>query len=273
MGYTLFDNAVLSDIPEVEDYLDQELPEEPDFSKDEASLESFAAVTATEIKDDKIVDCCPKPEGAGGPMIQYTIVPNKSGKGRMITFYLNVTAFTDYIVNQFILISDILIKPEDVLFIHLPSILDAPYAPVIYNTIQACKAKAKIGCNPYVLNTAAFYPLLACDFIMPCKFGIACFNAMSLMAGGAGHIDAKNAMKFDEERKLKLLQAAASAGFVPENQLKHILEEQGSYAIYGTEFFDAIIRYNRAHRIIKPQPVAISEVKPAEQVISQNETA
>lgn len=263
MGITLFDEAVLSEIPEVED--------EPTFTKDEASLESFAVSTATEIKDNQIVNSAPaKPATpTPPPLVQYTITPLNSGTGKMVTFYLNVQDLNELIINQFILLSDILVKPEDVLFVHLPSVLEAPVSPVLYNTIKACKAKAKIGCNPYVLNSAAFYPLLSCDFIMPCKYGIARFDAMSLIAGGAGHLDAENALRFDKDRKFRLLKEAENNGFIPGEQMNHILEDQGSYSIYGEEFYQAIIAYNRNHRPVRPATVNPSSVRPPEQVISE----
>lgn len=233
MGITLFDEAVLSDIPEVDAPV-------VDYSSED--------LAPTEIKDGIIVNGEPPKPGQPPPLIQYTITPLKSGTGKMITFYLNVLALTDVIVNQFIILSDILVQPTDVLFVHLNSIVEAPVAYVLNNAIRACKAKAKIACNPYVLNTAAVYPMLACNFIMPCRFGIMKFDACSVIAGGAGHIDAKNALEFDTNRKMNMLLAAKNAGFLPADQLEYIVNKQGSYAIYGEGLFNAIRQYNMSHR-------------------------
>ena len=231
MSITLFDEAVLSDIPEI----------------DESSIMtsySDEALAPTEIKDGTIVNGDgPKP-GQPPPIVQYTITPLKSGTGKMVTFYLNVSNLSDVIVNQFIILSDILVQSTDVLFVHLNSIIEAPVAYVLNNAIRSCRAKAKIACNPYVLNTAAVYPMLACNFIMPCKFGIMKFDAASVIAGGAGHIDAKNALEFDTHRKMELLSAANKAGFLPDDKLQYIIEKQGSYAIFGQELYNAIRRYN-----------------------------
>lgn len=233
-NFTLFDEAVLSDIPEVED----------------TAIISYSneGIAPTEIKDGEIIngDCCGKPQ-TPPPLIQYTITPLKSGTGKMVTFYLNVLTLTDVIVNQFVLLSDMLVQSTDVLFVHLNSVIEAPVAYVLNNAIRACKAKAKIACNPYVLNTAAVYPMLACDFIMPCKYGIMKFDACAIVAGGAGHIDAKNALEFDLHRKLNMLKAAKEAGFIPEDKYSYILDKQGSYAIYGQELYDAIRRFNASN--------------------------
>lgn len=232
--FTLFDEAVLSDIPEVED-----------TAVAEYSMESMAPV---EIKDDVIMG----PDNNGKPatpqsLIQYTLTPLKSGSGKMVTFYLNVTNLTSVIANQFVLLSSMLVQPTDVLFVHFNSVIEAPMAYLLSNAVRACPAKAKIACNPYVLNTAAVYPMLACTFIMPCHYGIMKFDAASVVAGGAGHLDAKNALEFDTNRKLNMLQAAKAAGFIPEDKLEYILNKQGSYAIYGHALYEAIRHFNASH--------------------------
>lgn len=236
MPITLFDEAVLSDIPEVADPL----------SEITYSSEDLAP---TEIKDGVVLDGeMPKP-GQPPPIIQYTLTPLKSGTGKMVMFYLNVQNLTDIIVNQFVILADVLVQPTDVLFVHFNSALEAPVAYVLNNAIRACKAKAKIACNPYVLNTAAVYPMLACNYIIPCKYGIMEFSACSVIAGGAGHRDAKNALDFDTSRKMNMLISAKNAGFIPSDQLEYIVEKQGTYAIYGQALYEAITRYNQANKV------------------------
>ena len=239
MSITLFDNAVLSDIPEVED----------PTTAIEYSSEDLAP---TEIKDGIIMNGdAPKPGQPAPPLIQYTLTPLKSGTGKMVTFYLNIQTLTDIIVNQFVIMTDVLVQPTDVLFVHFNSTLEAPMAYVLNNAVRACKAKAKIACNPYVLNTAAVYPMLACNYIIPCKYGIMEFNACSVIAGGVGHKDAKNALDFDTSRKMNMLIAARNAGFIPNEQFEYIVEKQGTYAIFGQELFNAIMQFNRTNQIKK----------------------
>lgn len=238
MSITLFDEAILSDIPEVEDPITYE-----QYSNE--------GIAPTEIKDGVVMNGDAPKAGQVPPLIQYTLTPLKSGTGKMVTFYLNVTELTPVIVNQFILLSDILVQPTDVLFVHFNSIVEAPIAYVLNNAIRDCKAKAKIGCNPYVLNTAAVYPMLACDYIMPCKYGIMKFDACSIIAGGAGHKDAQNALAFDMSRKMNMLICARNAGFLPSDKYDYIADKQGSYAIFGKELYDAIMAFNRR----KKEPV------------------
>lgn len=248
--FTLFDNAVLSDIPEIND-------DDVSQTEQEVSMESVAAVTATEVVDDQLTNAeiCAKPAGVTPQLIQYTISPLPSGTGKMVTFFLNMANLTDVMVNQFVMLSDVLVKPEDVLFVHLNSIFDVNEAVLVYNAIKDCKAKAKIGNNPYTLNTASFYPLLACTYIMPTRYGYAKFDSCSVIAGGAGHLDAKNAYEFDLGRKTRLLKAVHDAGFLPDDALKYILEVQGCYSLYGAKLQEAVQRWNMSHRRPAGQPV------------------
>ena len=241
MSVTLFDDAVLSDIPEVE--LDQET------TTPEISMESMvASPSATELVDDHIVNGCCDKQSPQAQMIQYTLSPLNSGTGKMATFFLNIANLTDIHINQFVMLSDVLVKPEDVLFVHLNSILDIGETIVLYNAIKCCKAKAKIGCNPYTLNTAAFYPLLACTYIMPTRYGYAKFDSCSVIAGGAGHLDAKNAYEFDLSRKMRLLKHVNAEGFLPDDALQYIVEKQGCYSLYGEKLREAVTKWNLNHR-------------------------
>lgn len=250
--FTLFDEAVLTDISDLKDV---EISTE-DLKETEASLEAFAIPSSTLIDAD--VQPPVPPSAKAPPIVQYTISPLPSGTGKMVTFYLNVPELTSRLVNQFIMFLELLVKPTDVVFVHLNSILEVDDSYILHNAIRGCHAKTKIACIPYALNTAAFYPALACDFIMPCKFGLVRFDACSVRAGGVGHIDAKNAYEFDLGRKQHLLNVANEAGFLPEENLKHIFEKQGSYTLYGEAYRNAVMNYNRLKK------------SPQEQVASTN---
>lgn len=241
MSVTLFDDAVLSDIPEVE-------PEQ-ETSTPEISMESMvASPSSTELVDDHIVNGCCDKQPPQAQMIQYTLSPLPSGTGKMVTFFLNVANLNDIIVNQFVMLSDVLVKREDVLFVHLNSIFDIGESILVYNAIKDCKAKAKIGCNPYTLNTAAFYPLLACTYIMPTKYGYAKFDSCAVLAGGAGHLDAKNAYEFDLDRKTRLLKKVNAEGFLPDDALQYIMEKQGCFSLYGEKLREAVTKWNISHK-------------------------
>jgi hypothetical protein len=239
MSVTLFDNAILSDIDDLE---------EQDTSVSEASLEALA-VSPTVVDQDQIVTnadpIAQQKDAAQKILLQYTSTPLPSKTGKLVTFYLNIQDISSRIINQFAIMSDILVKPTDVLFVHLSSILEIDNSHIVYNAIKMSPAKAKIACIPYSLNTAAFYPALACSYIIPCKFGRAVFESCSVRAGGAGHLDAKNAYEFDLGRKVQLLKAVSAQGFLPEDKLKHILEEQGSFSLHGEAFYNAVMQYNK----------------------------
>ncbi len=244
MGITLFDEAVLSDI--------SDLPEDDfpvfDDKKIEASFENYSAPTEIALKSDLSDEAAPiviNGPAKAPPLVQYTMTPLPSGKGKMVTFYLNVVDLSSKLINQFIMLSDAMIQPEDVLFVHLNSIMEIDDSHVVYNALSCCKAKAKIACIPYALNTASFYPALACNFIMPCKFGIVKFDSCAVHAVGMGHIDAKNAYEFDTGRKVQLLNKMHEAGFIPDDALKHILEHQGSYCLYGENLRNKIYEFNK----------------------------
>lgn len=247
MGVTLFDEAVLSDIDSLQDI--------EDTQQVESSLEALDIPQA--ISTDSTVVNCPSAlqptPVASPPLLQYTINPLPSGSGKMVTFYLNIPDLSSKIINQFVMLIDILVTYQDVLFVHLNSILEIDDSHVIYNAIYSCNAKAKIACIPYALNTASLYPALACDFIIPTKFGLFKFDACSVMAGGIGHKDAKNAYEFDVGRKTHLLNIVNEAGFLPEEKLRHILDKQGSFILYGDPLKEAISQFNKRKRQVKVQ--------------------
>ena len=246
MSVTLFDEAVLANVADLKDIDDTPIIED---KKIEASLESFAIQPNIEISNED--HPTPTPQGKGvPPIVQYTISPLPSGTGKMVTFYLNVPDLSSRIVNQFVMLSDVLVKYTDVLVVHLNSILEVDDSYVLHNALLSANPKAKIAVIPYALNTAAFYPALACNFIMPSKFGLVKFDACSVRAGGIGHLDAKNAYEFDLGRKQHLLNAMCDAGFLPQEDLTRILEKQGSYALYGDRLQEAIMRYNKRKKTV-----------------------
>ena len=236
MSYSLFDEAKLSDIPEVSD------------SEVKASLEALAIPSNTQISNDGD-ETAPESGPAQAPNnVNYTISPTPSGKGKLISFYLNTTALLSQAINQFVMLCDCLVTPEDAIMVHLNEAIYCEEAETIYNAILDCKAKVKIGSAPYTLNTAALFPILACDYMLSSPWCFAHFDVPSIKAGGIGHKDAKNAYEYDTRRKMRLLSSLKEAGFIPDNAYEHIIEHQGSYTLYGPAYAKVIAEFNKRHK-------------------------
>lgn len=229
---SLIDEAQLSDIPEIKD------PEIREIVKAaHASMEDLPSVNGGDVTSD-MSSRMQSPDN-----IAYTINPLPKGGGKMISFYMNFLNLTSQAINQFVMLSDILVTEKDGMLIHFNSSLYCDEAETIYSAISACKAKAKVGSAPYILNTAGFFPVLACDYIISSPYVFAHFDTPSIRGGG-NFRDAENGFAFDKRRKLRLLEKTNEAGFLSAAAYEKILKQQGSYTLYGKEYIDAIARFN-----------------------------
>ena len=179
--------------------------------------------------------------------IPYTIRETQSETGKIVSFYMNVLNLTKQAINQFVMLCEVLVREQDVLIVHFNSSIYCEEAETIYNAILDCKARKKIGSAPYTLNTAALYPLLACDYAICSPYQYAHFDVPSIKAGGNLR-DADNGINYDKYRKLRMLHALADAGFIPEEQMEKILKRQGSYSIYGQQYVDIITKFNSRNK-------------------------
>jgi len=233
MSYSLIDEAKLSDIPEVSD------------ADIKASYEALAIPSNTPLKNDGDETAPENGQLQSPNNVSYTIVPLPSGTGKLITFYLNTMVLVAQALNQFVMLCDCLVGPDDVLMVHFNEVLYCEEAETIYNAIYDCKAKKKIGSAPYTLNTAALFPMLACDYMLGSPWCFAHFDVPSIKAGGIGHKDARNAYEYDNKRKFRLLNELRDAGFIPEDAYHHIVDKQGSYTLYGPTYAEVIKKFNQ----------------------------
>ena len=225
---SLIDEAQLSDIPETAD------PEIKEMVKHAvSSMEDLPSVNGGDVTSD-MSSRMQSPEN-----IAYTINALPKGDGKMISFYMNFLNLTSQALNQFVMLSDVLVTPKDAMLIHFNSSLYCDEAETIYSAISACKAKAKIGSAPYILNTAGFFPVLACNYIISSPYLFAHFDTPSIRGGGNLR-DAENGFAFDKRRKLRLLSEIHEAGFLPDEAYDKILNQQGSYTLYGKEYIEAV---------------------------------
>ena len=232
MSYSLIDEVQLSDIPEVSE------------AEVKASLEALAIPSNTQLKDDGD-ETAPENGPIQSPNnVSYTISTTPSGTGKIITFYLNTVTLCNQAINQFVMLCDCLVGEQDVLMVHFNSVLYCEEAETLYNAILDCKARVKIGSAPYTLNTAALFPILACDYMLSSPWCFAHFDVPSIKAGGIGHKDARNAYEYDTKRKMRLLDSLRDAGFIPADRYEHIVEKQGSFTLYGPQYAEVIKKFN-----------------------------
>ena len=140
--FTLIDETPLSDIPE---------PIESSISIEGLEEHRILKADGDDTSDDSNKMQSP-------PGISYTISNAPSGNGRIIAFYMNVLNLTKQAINQFVMLCEVLVRPEDILMVHFNSSIYCEEAETIHNAILDCRAKRKIGSAPYTLNTAALYP-------------------------------------------------------------------------------------------------------------------
>lgn len=231
---SFFNEAKLVDVPAVEALEFEPIPAV-------ASLEDNHVVASGEITADM------SPRMQAPENLPYSVNPLASGKGNMIGFYMDVMTVTAQAINQFVMLTDVLVKPEDAILVHFNSALFCEEAKTIYAAIAACKAKMKFASAPYTLNTAAFFPVLACDYILSSPYVFSHFDTPSIRGGG-NFKDAENGFAFDKGQKLRLLEMVHEAGFLPDEAFEKIVEKQGSYTMYGEEYLRAIRAFNKRNK-------------------------
>ena len=228
--FHLIDEAKLSDVPNVPD----PVPVAP-----VASTEGLDTALPVKNGDIELSNRMQNPDN-----ITYTINTLPSGNGKMISFYMNVLNLMPQAINQFVMLSDVLATENDAILIHFNSSLYCDEAETIHAAISSCKAKAKIASAPYTLNTAGFFPVLACTHILASPYVFAHFDTPSIRGGG-NFKDAENGFSFDKNRKLRLVRMIHEEGFIPDDAFEKITERQGSYTLYGQTYINAINQFNK----------------------------
>ena len=194
--------------------------------------------------DDDYVDCCAGPgrESRPIPYLKKVLSPEKT----LWTFYLNTYHLGFSIINDFIN-KMLLVKESDAIMIHGPAALVIDDAEVLYSAIKRCKSKMIVMSSPYILNSAAAYLLTAANKIVNSPAGV--IHMDSGYVGGCGKpTDARNGLQSEEFRITRILGVLKNNGFVTEEDIVHIMTNQGQVCKHGKVLSAIIEKYNEAHR-------------------------
>ncbi len=240
MGLKIGLKTVLAEPPVADLMFEQDYTEEIQPTKNEnpisASTEAFtgrsedALNCGDECQPNRIVT-----------QLQVTKKINAVDNSSAWTFYFNNFSFT--CLNDFVN-KMILVKPNDTVLIHAPSCLYTDDAEVIVSAIQACASRKISISAPYVLNSSAAYVAVAGEKIIASDVNYMIIDMPTVGAGGKP-ADAMNGMQSDLYRHEHILNHLVKCGMLTQEELKHIIEDQASVALFGDELTKRINNFNK----------------------------
>lgn len=154
---------------------------------------------------------------------------------------ISISVITDFVIKMSA------IKETDNVLIHAPSSLCQEDAEVIASIIKCCKAKEKWISNPYATDIGSAFLLLAGTKIVSSEAQLICIPSPFL-----GHVgkyqDARSALDADMIRSERMLNLLKANGFITDEDIKHLFENQGCIAVYGDKLRAIIDEYNLKHK-------------------------
>lgn len=185
-------------------------------------------------------DCC------GGPRkkpITFTKTVCKETGKTCWEFFLSQVRFT--VINDFIT-KLAQVKEEDCVMIHGPGSCFHDDAEVVYSAIKACKAKEKWISEPYIMNTPGAFILMAGTKIIPSVCNVMRITTPSV--GGSGSVqDTTNCINSSIFRYTKMLKTLEAEGFITEEEVASIVNDQKSICLHGQRLAQAIAAFNQRH--------------------------
>ena len=163
------------------------------------------------------------------------------------TFHLNAEFLGFSTINDFVN-KMLMVKENDSVLIHGPAALYIDDAEVIYSAIKRCKSKSIIISSPYILNSPAAYILTAARKIVSSPAGVVHMDAGYI--GGCGKpSDARNGLLSEEFRVKYILNVLKENGFLTDEDINHIMTNQGQVCKHGKTLASIIENYNKTHLV------------------------
>ena len=211
---------------------------------EEFSLENIGTNATIPNKDKYDRDCGECEQVAGNRKRQLCFSKIVAGDKAMWTFFLNVEYVYEKYVNAFIIAMS-QVKDKDIVFIHGPAYIDRIYAEAIHSVISSCKAKVYMS-NPYVLCAESAYLLTAADVIVSSPYMHMRIGAPCVGGYGKAH-DAINSIDYDVKSYDRIYLALKEAGFIDDEDIKHLIEDQGMVSVEIGKLTKAITDFNAKH--------------------------
>lgn len=161
------------------------------------------------------------------------------------TFYLCNLFLTFRIINDFVN-KMLLPKAGDNVHIYLPAQLYIDDAEVIASAMSNCASKNICVSAPYILDSGAAYLMCFAKHIHYSPAYVAHID-MSCVGGGGKLTDAANSINSSVYRAQHILNTLHNNGFLNDEQMKHITDNQGEIVLFGEEYKRIIDEFNARH--------------------------
>lgn len=239
MGLQMGLSNILAEPPATDLAFEQEYKEDVQLNKPEAPVRaSTEGLVGRDAAMTDCGECAPPPRN--NPLV-VTKKVNEANNSSAWTFYFNDFSFGK--LNDFVN-KMLLVKPDDTVLIHAPACLYTDDAEVIVSAIKACRSKNISISAPYILDSSVAYVATAGNKIIASCVGYMIIDMPTVGAGGK-LIDAKNGMESEIYRRRHILDQLARRGFITDSEMKHIIEDQASVALFGDDLLARIENFNK----------------------------
>lgn len=158
-------------------------------------------------------------------------------------FFLDCVQFTN--LNDFV-VKMSMVKPEESVMIHGPSNCCVDDAIVVISAIKRCAAKKVYISSPHILDIPSAAILIAGDNIISSVCCLIHFDIPRIGGGGAIQ-DAHASMKNSLDNITKLIKNLQVEGFLSEEDVNHLVNDQGSICLHGRKLAAAVDVFNQKH--------------------------
>ena len=190
----------------------------------------------------RVSDCADACASPRARQLIWTKKVDKETKSTCWTFYLNQMFLSFKMINDFVN-KMLLPKAGDCVHIYLPAEVYIDDAEVIASAISNCATQKICMTAPYILNSGAAY--LMC-FAKHIDISPACVAHIDMaMVGGGGKLtDACNAINSGNKRAYRILKKLSDNGFLNEQDMIHITNNQGEIVLYGDKYAQILRTFN-----------------------------
>jgi hypothetical protein len=146
-------------------------------------------------------------------------------------FFLNVDYVNTEMMNNFMHIMG-RVKENDKILIHCPCAMSTDKVEMLISILQASACKSIEFSAPFILSIEVAYLILFGTSIRISPYMFMFLPAPALISGGKPQ-DLKSNLTYEVNRMKKMLRTLVTKKIIDSVQYNHIIEEQGSVALYG----------------------------------------
>lgn len=188
------------------------------------------------LNNNAIEVCSNKPELP----IPYTKDVNTETKSATYHFFMNHSTFANGSILHFITLL-YTVEENDVLYLHLPPSMDDYQADTIIGALCACKCKNIVMHAPYIFcSPDLIYLLTFANKVITSQYMFWCITDSYVGVGGGKPKDAEERLKIITYNNKNRWERVKKLGWLTDDEILHILEQQGSVSLFGDELVKRI---------------------------------